>query len=88
MYGMRTEAADDRVTIAFGIGLIKRTIPLSSIQEVSEVTNAWYYGWSIRLIPNGWLYNLGGLKGVELALVSGRVVRIGSATPGALLVAI
>jgi hypothetical protein len=35
----------------------------------------------MRLIPNGWLYNMSGTKGIELQLKSGRVVRIGSANP-------
>jgi hypothetical protein len=81
MYRMETDVSDVHVAVRFGIGLIKRVIPVESIQSVTVVTNAWYYGWGIRLIPHGWLYNISGTKGIEMQLKSGRVVRIGSANP-------
>ena len=81
MYRMQTEVTDSQVSIRFGVGLIKRTIPLSSIDEVTVVTTAWYYGWGVRIIPGGWLYNISGTKGIEMQLKSGRLVRIGSANP-------
>ncbi len=78
MYGMRTVVEDGRVTVSFGIGLIKRSIPAEQIKEIAIVKNPIYYGWGIRMIPNGWLYNISGTDAVELQLRSGRVVRIGS----------
>ncbi len=78
---MTTEVTEQHVAVRFGIGLIKRVIPVTDIQSAAPVTNAWYYGWGIRMIPNGWLYNVSGTKGIELRLTSGRVVRIGSAKP-------
>lgn len=81
MYGMRTEVTDTEVSVLFGVGLIKRIIPVASIQSVEVVTNAWYYGWGIRWIPRGWLYNISGTRGIEIQLKSGRVVRIGSTNP-------
>ena len=81
MYRMQTEVTDSQVSIRFGVGLIKRIIPLSSIEGVTVVTNAWYYGWGIRIIPGGRLYNISGTKGIEMQLKNGRLVRIGSANP-------
>ena len=34
--------------------------------------------WGVRWTPGGWLWNISGLDGVELALVSGRRFRIGT----------
>ena len=44
----------------------------------------WWYGWGIHLTPRGWLYNVGGLDAVELALNNGRTLRIGSDEAAAL----
>ncbi len=81
MYRMQTEVTEASVSVQFGVGLIKRVIPVDSIQSVKVVTNAWYYGWGIRYIPGGRLYNISGTKGIELQLKTGRVARIGSADP-------
>ncbi|MBL7852255.1 MAG: hypothetical protein JNN04_15235 [Cyclobacteriaceae bacterium] len=81
MYRMQTEVTEASVSVRFGVGLIKRVIPVASIQSVKVVTNAWYYGWGIRYIPGGMLYNISGTKGIELQLKGGRRVRIGSTNP-------
>lgn len=81
---MTTEVTEQHVAVRFGVGLIRRIIPVSDIQSATVVTNAWYYGWGIRMIPNGWLYNVSGAKGIELRLKTGRVARIGSRSPEAL----
>jgi hypothetical protein len=88
MYGMRTIVGDGRVTVSFGIGLIKRSISVEQMQEISIVKNPMYYGWGIRMIPNGWLYNISGADAVELQLKTGRVVRIGSKDPNGLAEAV
>jgi hypothetical protein len=52
------------------------------------VRNRWWYGFGIRLIPHGSLWIVWGLDAVELNLVTGKVLRIGTDEPGALLAAI
>ena len=74
-----------RLLIQFGPGLIKRRISLDTIRGFASVTNQWYYGWGIRLTPHGILYNVSGLKAVELLLDDGRRVRIGTDEPEALV---
>lgn len=81
MYRMKTEVTDQQVSVRFGVGIVKRVVPVESIQSVAIVSSPWYYGWGVRLIPNGWLYNISGTKGIELRLKTGRVVRIGSTNP-------
>ncbi len=76
------------VRLRFGIGLIRKSIPLSSIRSAREVRNRWWYGWGIRLTPHGWLWNVSGLGAVELELESGRRFRIGSDEPQRLHAAI
>jgi hypothetical protein len=78
-YRMRTVVENGRLTLLFGIGLIRKSVDLNDLREARLVTNPWYYGWGIRYIPNGRLYTLSGSEAVELSFRStGRVVRIGS----------
>lgn len=81
-YGMKTHVNESKITIAFGIGLIRKTIDLKTVQSVESVRNKWYYGWGIRVIPNGWMYNIGGLQAVEIVRKDkNSVLRIGSKHP-------
>ena len=80
--------SDQAIHVRFGVGLIRRRIPIADVQSVQAVRNAWYYGWGIRLTPHGWLWNVAGLDAVELELKGGRRFRIGTDEPGALEAAI
>jgi hypothetical protein len=78
-YGMATKISDGVITIAFGIGLIRKRIVLKRISTIEVIKTPWYYGYGIRFIPNGVLYNVSGTDGVEIKFNSTeRVVRIGT----------
>jgi hypothetical protein len=74
-----------RLIVSFGPGLIKKTFRLDDIMGASAVRNSWLYGWGIRLIPHGWMYNVSGLDAVELDLRDGKKFRIGTDEPDKLL---
>jgi len=76
------------VTVAFGFGWPKRSIDLADVQAVRQVRNKWYHGWGIRLLKEGWMYNVWGLDAVEVDLTSGRKFRIGTDDPDGLLAAL
>ena len=76
------------VQAAFGPGLVRRRIPLTSILEAEPVRNRWYHGWGIRWVPGGWMFNLQGLDAVRLTLPHGRQFRIGTNDPHGLTTAI
>ena len=85
LFGTLTVTIADRaVKVRFGPGLIHKKYPLSDFVSVRVVRNKWYYGWGIRLVPKGWLYNVSGLDAVELTRKTGRVLRIGTDEPQAL----
>ena len=65
----------------FGPGFWKKRLLLKEIADVRVVSNKWYYGWGVRRYPDGWLYNVSGLQAVELDLVSGKHIRLGSDKP-------
>ena len=68
----------DTVRCFFGFGLIRRAIPVQDILSVSVVQNPWIYGFGLRSIPGGWLWNVSTGDAVELRLRSGKRFRIGS----------
>ena len=71
-----------------GDGLVRRRFPLSEIASARPVRNKWYYGWGIRWIPTGWMFNVSGLDAVELTLSSGKRFRIGTDRPGEVIEAL
>ena len=72
------KVSSEKIYVAFGSGLIHKTIPFTIIKSAEKVRNKWYYGFGIRLIPGGQMYNLAGLDAVELKLTNGRVFRVGT----------
>jgi hypothetical protein len=78
----------EAIRLRFGVGLIRKRIPLRDVQAWREVRNPWYAGWGIRMGPGGVIWNVSGLDAVELALPEGRHFRIGSDEPAALAAAI
>ena len=76
------------VSTWFGWGWPRRTIALADIVSAERVSNSWWYGWGVRWVPGGWMFNNAGNGAVELRLESGSVFRIGTDEPDALLAAI
>lgn len=77
-YRLEVTVDHQRINLVFGIGIIRKSIPLSDIDKVSPVRNKFWYGWGIRLTPHGWLWNISGYEAVELILKSNnRKFRIG-----------
>src|SRR5262245_54278021 len=66
------------LTLWFGPGLLRKRVQVATIQSCSVVRNPWWYGWGIRWTPHGWLYNVSGRAAVELILLDGRRLRIGT----------
>jgi hypothetical protein len=78
-YGLTTKITSDTITVSFGVGLIRKKIQLKRVNTVDTIKSPWYYGWGIRIIPNGTLYNISGTDGVELKFNdTNRIIRIGT----------
>ena len=65
----------------FGIGWIRKRVPLAEIADARPVRNAWLYGWGIHRTPQGWLYHVSGWDAVEITLNSGQRLRLGTDEP-------
>jgi hypothetical protein len=82
LFGWLTVTVDNEaVTARFGIGLVRKRIALRNIKGAATVRNKWYYGWGLRMGPNGWMYNVSGLDAVEIELKEGGWFRIGTDEP-------
>jgi hypothetical protein len=82
LFGSLTiEIRDGMLTWSFGPGLLHKRVRVADIQGWAVVQNPWWYGWGIRLTPNGWLYNVAGQNAVEITMKSGRRLRIGTDEP-------
>lgn len=78
---LRVDVDREAVHLRFGFGWLRKDVPLRRIAEAKRVRNRWWYGWGIRLVPGGWMWNVGGLDAVELLLENGRRFRIGTDDP-------
>jgi hypothetical protein len=86
LFSTLTVVVDDRaVRLWFGFGSLRREVVFADVRAARKVRNHWYAGWGVRVIPQGRLYNVGGLDAVELEMDNGRVVRVGTDQPDALL---
>ncbi|MEZ4396286.1 MAG: hypothetical protein R3C71_05220 [Candidatus Krumholzibacteriia bacterium] len=85
---LHVEVGASAVTLRFGVGLIHRRFSLREVTRVTPVRNHWWQGWGIRRLPRGWMYNVSGLRAVELEMEDGHVHRIGSRRPRELAIAI
>jgi hypothetical protein len=78
------EIEDGVLRSYFGPGLPARTVQIHEIESVQVVQNPWYASWGIRLLPQGWLYNVAGRQAVEVRLKSGKRFRLGTDEPDTL----
>jgi hypothetical protein len=85
---LTVEVGPSTVDVRFGGGFIRKSIPLDRIRSAQVVRYPWYYGMGIRIIPRGTLWNVDGMRAVELELGSNRRFAIGSDEPEALHAAI
>lgn len=85
---LKVEIGDEDLVIGFGIGVISKRLKLSEIEGCRTVKTPWYYGWGIRITPNGWLYNVSSLDAVEVRMRTAAVYRIGTDRPKQLASAI
>jgi hypothetical protein len=51
--GLTTKVTTEKIIVSFGPGIITKRIELKTVKTVEAVKSPWYYGWGIRIIPNG-----------------------------------
>lgn len=81
-YKLTIFVSSSHVTFKLGIGVIRKSYKISDISTCRPVFNSVLNGIGIRMLPNGWLYNVSGLEAIELRFHNkASVVRIGTNKP-------
>ena len=59
LFSTLTVSVDDTaLRFRFGVGLVRKRIPLSRIRHFSRTRTRWYHGWGIHFAPGGMIYNV------------------------------
>lgn len=70
------------ISFKLGIGLVSKKYLIADIKSCKPVKNDPIFGIGIRIIPNGWLYNVSGLQAIELTFKNQKSkIRIGTNQP-------
>jgi len=81
-YKLTITIDNTHLSFKLGIGLFSKSYKIADISSCTPVTNSAIYGIGIRLLPGGWLYNVSGLKAIELRFKhKATVIRIGTNKP-------
>jgi len=81
-YKLTITIDDTYIRFTLGTGLVAKKYLISDIQSCKSVSNNLIYGVGIRKIPRGWLYNVTGLKAIEIKFKNSKsVIRIGTNHP-------
>ena len=75
---LTVEVDAEHVRVHFGIGIIRKSIPLADIARCEVVRTPTWWGWGMHWTPSGWLYNVSGRAAVRLEMRTERPVMIGS----------
>ena len=76
------EAREGKLGWWFAFRFWRREIAMSDVQSIAVRQVPWWYGWGIRRIARGWLYNVSGREAVELTLKDGRrILLLGTDRP-------
>lgn len=68
----------EAVSARFGVGFIRKSIPLSDIVRCDVVRTPAWWGWGLHWTPSGWLYNVSGRAAVRLDMKGEQPVMVGS----------
>jgi hypothetical protein len=85
---LTVKVTDQELVFYFGPGFWERRFALDDIVSVEAVRTSPLYGWGIRYTPHGWLYNVSGLRAVEVTVRGEEQLRIGTDEPEALKAAL
>ena len=78
---LTVEVTADEVRWFFGPGFWKKRLLRTDIKCAAPVGTHCWYGWGIRYTPQGWMYNVSGLKAVIITKQSGKTLLIGTDEP-------
>ena len=78
---LTTSLYEDRLVTTFFFGFPSRTVFLSDVTAVSVLEVSRWFGYGIRVMPDGFLWRVSGRQVVRLHLSSGRSFYVGVPNP-------
>jgi len=69
------------LVVQFGPGVIRKRFKLNEIESCQTVRIPWYYGWGIRLTPDGMVFRVSGFHAIQIKLKTGKKYLIGTDVP-------
>ena len=73
--------SEEELLAQFGPGVIRKRFKLNEIESCQVIKIPWYYGWGIRLTPQGMLFRVSGFHAVQIKLITGKKYLIGTDVP-------
>jgi hypothetical protein len=78
-FGSMTISIDDKdLSWTFGIGLLRRSVPLSDIEACRTISTGLLAGLGIRYTERGWLYNVSGRDAIAVRMLDGKQFCLGT----------
>ena len=72
---------EEELVVQFGGGAIRKRFKLNEIGSCQAVRVPWYYGWGIRMTPQGMALRVSGFDAVHVKLSTGKEYLIGTDVP-------
>ena len=73
---------DTYISFKLGIGLFGKKYRIDDLKSCKPVKNSIFFGIGAKMLPNGWLFNVSGLKAIELSFKNKKsIIRIGTDKP-------
>ena len=66
------------IKLRWRLGWPNKSILRSDIASIERIRTKWYFGWGIRKVPNGWMWNIWGRDAIRLNLRSGKCFVLGT----------
>ncbi|MBN3575625.1 hypothetical protein [Vibrio neptunius] len=83
-YSMTVEVNANKVSWYFGLGFLRKEVDVVNITDMSSYDTKWYQGIGVRMLKDGWLYNVSVGQALKLTLAGGKTVYLGCKDIGVL----
>ena len=82
------QITDHALRWQFGLGFIRKEVPLAEIERAEGTETTFLQGWGIHYTSRGWLYNVSGFQAIVVRLKSGKSFLLGTDEPDQLRAAL
>jgi hypothetical protein len=85
---LTVQITDHALRWQFGLGFIRKEVPLAEIESAEATETTFLQGWGIHRTSRGWLYNVSGFQAIAVRLKSGKTFLLGTDEPDRLRAAL